>query len=137
VVAKGFNQRPGFDYTEIFAPTMCLATICLVLALAATEDLHHQSVDISHAFINSDINTKIYMTQPEGFRQGGQEMVCRLNKSLYSLYGCKQAGHLWSKQFQDALEKMGFRCIHSDPSIYIYDQDGIKVSRKIGYTLQA
>ena len=103
---------------------MCLATIHLVLALAATEDLHLRSVDISHAFINSDIDTEIYMTQPEGFRQGGQEIVCRVNKSLY---GLKQAGHLWSKQLQDALEKMGFRRIHSDPSVYIYDQDGIKV----------
>jgi hypothetical protein len=123
VVAKGYNQRPGFDYTEIFAPTMRHATIHLVLALAAIEDLHLRSIDISHAFINSDIDTEIYMTQPEGFQQGGPEMVCRLDKSLY---GLKQAGHLWSKQLQNVLEKMGFRHILSDPSVYIYNRDGVK-----------
>ena len=50
VVAKGYNQRPGYDYQEIFAPNMRLGTIRTVLALAAIEDLHLHSVDISHAF---------------------------------------------------------------------------------------
>jgi hypothetical protein len=35
-------------------------------------------VDISYAFTNSDIDAEIYMDQPEGFRQGGKEFVCRL-----------------------------------------------------------
>ncbi|KIK55290.1 hypothetical protein GYMLUDRAFT_145163, partial [Collybiopsis luxurians FD-317 M1] len=41
------------------------------------------------------IDTEIYMKQPEGFRHGGPEKVCRLNKSLY---GLKQLLHLWSKE---------------------------------------
>ena len=67
IVAKGYNQRPGFDYMEIFAPTMHQATIRLILALAAIDDLHLHSVDISHAFINGDIDADVYMMQPEGF----------------------------------------------------------------------
>ena len=35
LVAKGYNQRPGFDYIEIFAPTVRMPTIRVVLAIAA------------------------------------------------------------------------------------------------------
>ena len=68
------------------------------MALAAIEDLVLQSVDISHAFTNSDIDAEIYMIQPEGFKQGGSKYVCKLNKSLY---GLKQSPHLWGEKPAD------------------------------------
>src|ERR1700761_2373344 len=40
LVAKGFSQRPGFDFTETFAPTAKYQAIRTVFALAAVEDLH-------------------------------------------------------------------------------------------------
>src|SRR5258708_18566720 len=124
IVAKGYNQRPGFDYMEIFAPTMRQATIRLVLALAAIDDLHLCSVDISHAFINGDIDAEVYMTQPEGFKELGSEYVCRLNKSIY---GLKQAARLWNEKLHAALLDMGFTRIQSDPSLYIYQKDDVKI----------
>jgi len=124
IVAKGYSQCPGFDYFETFASTMHQATICTILAMAAIEDWHLCSVDISHAFINGDIDTEIYMEQPEGFEQYGPEYVCKLYKSLY---GLKQSPHLWSEKLAEVLEKMGFKRIYSDSSVYIYDRDGIKV----------
>jgi hypothetical protein len=115
IVAKGYNQRPGFDYMEIFAPTMHQATIRLILALAAIDDLHLRSVDISHAFINGDIDADVYMMQPEGFKELGSEYVCRLNKSIY---GLKQAARLWNEKLHSALLDMGFNRICSDPALY-------------------
>jgi len=85
LVAKGFAQRPGQDYFETFASTMRHTTIRTILALAAIEDMELHSVDISHAFTNSDIDAEVYMRQPEGFEQSGSKYVCRLNKSLYGL----------------------------------------------------
>ncbi|EIW81267.1 reverse transcriptase, partial [Coniophora puteana RWD-64-598 SS2] len=46
VVAQGFSQRPGFDYLEVFAPTVRLSTIRFILSLAAIHDLHLRSVEI-------------------------------------------------------------------------------------------
>lgn len=66
-MAKGFSQRPGFDYVETFAPTVCMATIRTIQALAAFEDLELFSIDISQAFINGNLDVEIYMEQPEGF----------------------------------------------------------------------
>ena len=68
IVAKGFSQRPGFDYLETYASTLHSATIWLILALAAIEDLHLYSVDISHAFVQSDIDTVVYVRQADGFK---------------------------------------------------------------------
>ena len=103
---------------------MCQATIRLVLALAAIDDLHLRSVDISHAFINGDIDTEIYMKQPEGFHSMGPEYVCRLLKSNY---GLRQAARLWNEKLHAALLDMGFVRILSDPSLYVYQRDDIRI----------
>ena len=39
IVAKGFSQRPGIDYTEVFAPTFRPATLRLIIAMAAIQNL--------------------------------------------------------------------------------------------------
>jgi len=124
LVAKGFTQRPGIDYFETFASTMRHATIRIILALAAIEDLHLRSVDVSHAFINSEIDTEVYMAQPCGFVQHGPEYVCKLNKSIY---GLKQSPRLWSEKLGSAMNELGFTKAYSDPSLYIYDRDNIKI----------
>jgi hypothetical protein len=70
VIAKGYNQRPGIDYIEIFAPTVRMPTIHVVLAISALHDNHLRSIDISHANLNGEIDCDIYMGQPEGFTEG-------------------------------------------------------------------
>ena len=37
LVAKGYVQRHGVDYDEVFAPIACIETICLVIAIAASQ----------------------------------------------------------------------------------------------------
>ncbi len=103
---------------------MRAATIRIVLALAAIEDLELRSIDISYAFTNSDIDVEIYMNQPEGFRQGGPNLVCKLHKSLY---GLKQSARLWAETFAKVLYKLGFKKTYSDASLCIYDRDNVKV----------
>src|ERR1700676_5076472 len=88
IVAKGFTQRPGFEYAEdaTFSPVYRPASLRLILALAAQKKLHLRSVDISHAFLlGKDLEEVIYMRQPEGFHQGGPNTVCLLRKPLYGL----------------------------------------------------
>ena len=54
LVAKGYSQCPGLDYNESFAPTFRPATLCIIMALAAVEDLELHSVDITSAFVRID-----------------------------------------------------------------------------------
>ena len=83
IVATGYSQRLGVNYTEVFAPTFCPATLRMILALSAVNDLELCSVDISAAFTNGDLDEDIYMQQPEGFHKGRSNKVFRLQKSLY------------------------------------------------------
>ena len=43
------------------------------------------------------------------------------------LYGLKQSGRLWYQKLGEVLESMGFKRLVSDPSIYVWEMDGIKV----------
>ena len=124
LVAQGFSQRPGFEYGEIFAPTIRMSTMRLILAQAALEDLHMTSIDISHAFINGDLDEEIYMKPPPGFKEGDWGEVLHLLKSLY---GLKQSARRWNKKLHSALQDLGFNRIRSDPSLYVYERGEVRI----------
>ena len=89
LVVKGFQQKEGIDYTEIFSPVVKMSTIRLVLGMVAVENLHFEQLDVKTAFLHGDLEEDLYMIQPEGFIAQGQEnLVCKLRKNLY---GLKQA----------------------------------------------
>jgi hypothetical protein len=52
LVAQGFSQQPGVDFTETFAHTTKWAALCTVFTLAAIEDVEMESIDISNAYLN-------------------------------------------------------------------------------------
>lgn len=122
LVAKGFLQKQEIDYTETFAPTVRLGAVRTILALAALEDMELESVDASTAFLNGEMEEKVYMKIPEGFVVEGDDgstvWALRLLKILYEL---NQAGRCWSRKLHE------FMRTESEPSFYIYEQDGIKI----------
>src|SRR5271170_4322907 len=81
-----------------FAPTPKWPALRAILALAALEDLHLESVDISSAFLNGELEEEVYMHQPEGFVEKGNNWVWCL---LRSIYGLKQAGRCWHKKLNE------------------------------------
>jgi hypothetical protein len=109
LVVKGFQQKEGVDYTDIFSPVVKLTTIRLVLGIVAAENLHLEQLDVKTAFLHGDLEEDIYMHQPQGFIvQGKENRVCKLRKSLY---GLKQAPRQWFKKFDSFMYSIGFtRC---------------------------
>jgi len=81
LVARGFMQEQGVDFSETFAPVAKFASIRVLLAIAAAEDLELHQLDVDTAFLNGDLKEEIYMKQPVGFEEPGREnLVCRLKK---------------------------------------------------------
>ena len=120
VVAQGFAQRPGFDYTETFAPTPKWAALRAILALAAIKDLELESVDISSAYLNGELAEEVYIRQPEGFVEKGKDWHWRLLKSLY---GLKQAGRCWHQKLNQVLEQLGFKRTVCEHSIWVFHRE--------------
>jgi len=72
LVAKGYAQRHGVDYDEVFAPVARIETVRLLLALAAQSgwEVHH--MDVKSAFLNRDLIETIFVQQPPGIVVGSE-----------------------------------------------------------------
>jgi hypothetical protein len=123
LVAQGFSQKPGVDYQpdRTFAPLARGTTIRTVTAIAAREDWHLHNMDVDTAFLNSEISEEIYIRQPQGFEQrgpNGEELVCKLNKSIY---GLKQAARDWNDTLNELkwMRSYGLMPSISDPCMYV------------------
>nr|AAM00996.1 Putative retroelement [Oryza sativa Japonica Group] len=65
LVAKGFTQREGIDYNETFSPVSCKVSFRIIMALVAHYDLELHQMDVKTAFLNGDLEEKVYMAQPK------------------------------------------------------------------------
>jgi transposase InsO family protein len=117
LVVKGFSQKKGIDFDEIFSPVVKMSSIRVVLSLAAKMNLEIEQLDVKTAFLHGDLEEEIYMEQPEGFSAKGKEhLVCRLKKSLY---GLKQAPRLWYKKFDSFMVDHGYDRTTSDHCVFV------------------
>jgi hypothetical protein len=119
LVVKGCAQRPGFDYTDTFAPVVCLEMIWAILSLVPSKKLRMHQMDVKGAYLNGILKERVYMRQPDGFGDGTNR-VCWLQKTLY---GLKQSGHEWNLEMDRCLKDKGFNNLRSDPCAYICRND--------------
>ena len=114
VVARGFSQVEGVDYTQTFAPTARYDTIRVLLALSVKKDLKISQFDIKTAFLHGLLKEEVYMNVPDGVKKS-TNMVRKLKRALY---GLKQAPRCWYRRFDDFLRNLGFRQCQADKCVY-------------------
>jgi transposase InsO family protein len=113
---KGFKQKHGQDYFEVYAPTGMYKAMRLGLSLAAGWDHNLEQLDVPTAFLNAPVDEDVYMEVPEGYRDGKEHLVCKLRKALY---GLKQAPRMWYLLVSRFItEDLGFRACVSDPCLF-------------------
>ena len=82
LIAKGFHQQAGFDYSKTFSPAVKPTTIHVVLTLAISKGWNIRQLDVNNAFLNSFLHEEVYMQQPERFEATDPSLVCELHKAL-------------------------------------------------------
>jgi hypothetical protein len=67
LVAQGFSQVAGDDYSKTFASVVKFSSIRLLCTYAATHNhtIHH--IDVKTTYLNRDLDEEIYMRQPSKF----------------------------------------------------------------------
>jgi len=115
--AKGFRQKAGVDYQEIFAPVASAAGFRALMAAVAVNSWHVRQIDFKQAFLNGVLQEEVYISQPEGFGDG----TPRVLRLLKSLYGLKQASKAWHDTLKAALLKMGYTQSTADPGLFFKD----------------
>lgn len=83
LVAKGFTQSYGIDYSETFAPVAKLNTIRIIFSLAVNLDWKLAQLDIKNVFLNGELQEQVFMSIPPGF-ESTQTLgkICRLKKQF-------------------------------------------------------
>ena len=66
LVAMGFSQIPGIDFTDSFSPVVGDVTVRVVLILALIFGWESLLIDVENAFLYGDLDKEIYMEVPEG-----------------------------------------------------------------------
>eukprot|EP00253_Pinus_taeda_P024631 PITA_24631 len=89
----------------------------MFLALSSFQKFKVFQMDVKSAFLNGDLNEKVYIEQPDGFILGNDpKLVCRLKKALY---GLKQAPRAWYYWLDKYLHPQGFIKGSTDSNLYI------------------
>lgn len=125
LVAKGYNQQYGVDYAEVFAPVARLDIVHVILSLAARNDWTVYQLDVKSAFLHGELNEEVFIAQPPGYEQKGQEhKVYKLKKALYSL---KQAPQAWYSRIESYFMKEGFEKCPHEHTLFVRRMDGGKM----------
>ncbi|KAH9697805.1 Integrase catalytic domain-containing protein [Citrus sinensis] len=106
LVARGFTQEEGVDFTEVFSPVVKHSSIRMLLSMVALTDMEIDQMDVKTTFLHGKLEVEILMTQPEGFEVKEEEdYVCHLNKSLY---GLKESPRQWYRRFDEFMISNGY-----------------------------
>ena len=120
LVARGFTQVYGVDWFESYSPVVKATTIRTLCALSVIYKLQLAVMDCVTAFLNSPIDTEIYMKPPEGVEVPKGSCL----QLVKSLYGLVQSPLLWNQTLKKRLLEIGFKVSAFDSCLYKINRDG-------------
>ena len=126
LVALGYSQIPGVDYTDNFAPVAHDVSFRIALARMMVEKLDSLVMDVETEFLYGEIDEEIFMKSPVGMEEidpGSSPEDCyQLLKGIYGL--CQAARKFW-KKFVNTVKQQpfGFQVSPADPSMLFEENE--------------
>ena len=115
LVARGFTQAHGIDYTETFSPVFCMNSIHVLLSLVVKLNWSLHQLNLYNAFLYGDLTEQVFMEQPPGYvAQGETSQVCLLRRAIY---GLKQSPRAWFVKFTGLHTVCGFNPCKFEPTV--------------------
>lgn len=115
LVACGYSQVAGIDFTQVFSPVCNDVTFRIVLICMIVWQLDALIFDVVTAFLTGDLEEEIYMECPEGLDHEDDEIL----QLLKAIYGLVQASRQYNKRFTGILKAIGFSQCRVDPCLFI------------------
>ena len=84
LVSQGFTQCPG-QYSETYAPVAKMASVHILLAWAAVQDLEIFQFDCKTAFLHAKLHHPLYARPFSGYPASSPSKVLLILAALYSL----------------------------------------------------
>uniref|UniRef100_A0AAV1TCD4 Reverse transcriptase Ty1/copia-type domain-containing protein n=1 Tax=Peronospora matthiolae TaxID=2874970 RepID=A0AAV1TCD4_9STRA len=116
LVAKGFKQKYGIDYTETFSTVVKYVTLRMVVAITKYFDWTLDLLDVVTALLCGEMKEKVFCAIPEGVEVDEDFDCFELEKAIY---GLKQASRVWNETFHEFVCSIGFQVSHFDLCLYL------------------
>lgn len=119
LVACGYSQIYGVDYTETYSGVVDNVVIRIFFAICAELGLFTKMVDVSQAFLYGELDPSeiIFMRLPKELGS----LLVRLKKALY---GLKQAGRVFNRSMAKFLKSIGYKQSIIEPCLfYIFTKE--------------
>jgi hypothetical protein len=115
LVACGYSQIPGVDFTDVYSPVVHDVTFRIMLVAELQWKLESKIVDVESAFLNSKLEEEMYMDCPDGMEHDADDCLLLLK----AIYGLVQSARQFLKTFVLILQKIGFVPSCADPCLMI------------------
>eukprot|EP00833_Pecoramyces_ruminatium_P010518 jgi/Orpsp1_1/1184550/evm.model.c7180000089992.1 len=113
LVVKGFQQRK--DFLETYSPTVEADSLRLTVGIASMYNWNLRQIDIKAAYLNTDLDNKIYTKIPIGDKNYNKGKYWLLTKALY---GLKQSGRMWYQEISRYLKNIGYKQYINDKCLF-------------------
>ena len=117
------------DYHDAFSPVPAASGFRTILSLATQLDMFTDHVDISQAFVQSELlpgdghNGNVYISSPLGYDEDSQH----IQRLLKPLYGMPSAARAWHTTMSAFLEREGCETVGFEKSMWRVVIDGHRI----------
>eukprot|EP00961_Rhodomonas_salina_P047595 639514-Rhodomonas_salina.1 len=113
-------MKEGIDFEDAFAPVLHTTVGRLLMSMAAADNLHLHSVDLTQAFIQADRipegpNGHIFITPPPGCEEDEEVVVYEVLRPLYGVPSSSRMLHLTVAKW---MREQGFQTVGFEDSVW-------------------